>query len=166
MLELEDVSEEAIIVMTSHILNQDDASTSEAIDALSVQTPVAAAVAERLLTGRRAEEYFIANFATIIQKPAEELLDLRLSAMGYDFGVTSQPQLAIEVKGLREQRGDILFTDREWIEARLRRADYWLAIIRDLTREPKAEIVINPIENILAKCVYQRSVTASWRASV
>lgn len=164
--ELREVSDDGLSELVARILRRDDEPVLEAIDSLSVVTRVAHNVAERLLTGRRAEEYFLENSDRLIGVCRRELLDLRNAARGYDFGVKSRPEWAIEVKGMRLLNGSIQFTDREWTEAGSRRTDYWVVIIGGLATEPKGEVLKDPHASIDARCRFQKTVCAVWQARV
>lgn len=164
--ELQDVSDDALLELARRILQRDEDATAEAIDALAVVTRRPANVAERLLTGRRAEEYFLAHCLRLADVARPDVLDLRQSALGFDFGVEGRPERAIEVKGLKPMSGGIQFTDREWSEAKHRRENYWLVVVGNLAAEPVARVVRDPHAVLQASCVYQRSVSAVWRSTV
>ena len=166
MNELAGVSDEALMEMVSRILQRDEAAVAQAMDALAVVTRTPANVAERLLTGKRAEEHFLANTASLISTEPEEVVDLRESAGGFDFGIRSRPEMAVEVKGLKLKTGGILFTDREWQEAERRRRNYILVIIGNLAAEPIASIIADPYTVLNATCIWQTSVSATWRSSI
>jgi hypothetical protein len=123
-------------------------------------------VAERLRTGRLAEEYFLANSARICGFQPSEIVDYRLEARGYDFGVTHASRLAIEVKGLRRMRGDILFTDHEWQQAVRRQADYWLVVVGSIERQPRGMLIKHPSASIKVVSSLRQSTVLSWRANV
>ncbi len=164
--ELQDVSDDALLELVGRILRRDEEATVEAIDSLAVVTKVAHNVAERLLTGRRAEEYFLTHCQELIQVAPANILDMRYSAMGFDFGVKGVQQQAIEVKGLKPLHGNIQFTDREWAEAKYRCDDYWLVIVGNLAAEPVARVLRNPHAVLAVRCSYQKSVTAIWRTNI
>lgn len=164
--ELQDVSDDALMELVSRILQRDDEATAEAVDALAVVTRRPANVAERLLTGRRAEEYFLRHCQELVNVGPDSILGLRQSALGFDFGVKNLPERAIEVKGLKPMTGGIQFTDREWAEAKHRRDNYWLVVVGNLIAEPMARVVRDPHEVLTARCTYQTSVTAVWRSNV
>lgn len=164
--ELSSVSDEALMEMVSRILQRDEEAVVEAIDALAVVTKVPANVAERLLTGRRAEDYFLQHTLPIINVPPEDVIDLRLSASGFDFGIRNRPEQAVEVKGLKQMSGGLLFTDREWQEARLRRGNYRLVVVGNLAAEPAAKVIPDPHASLNVTCTLQTSVTAVWRSSI
>lgn len=164
--ELQDVSDDALLELISHILQRDEENIGEAIDSLVPISRVAHNVAERLLTGRRAEEYFLANTQQLIQLPQQTIIDLRNAACGYDFGIDNQPQWAIEIKGIKASRGAIQFTDREWKEAKLRGIDYWVIIIGNLATEPSAKIVRDPYNSLAIQSRYRRTVAIEWISTV
>ncbi len=164
--ELQDVSDDALLELVARIVGRDDEATSEAIDSLAVATRVAYNVAERLLTGRRAEEYFLAHTQPLIGVDATDIIDFRQAARGFDFGIRGGRDTAVEVKGLKERRGDIQFTDREWSEAKYRGDDYLLVVVGNLVAEPVARVMPNPHAFLDARCSYQKSVSAVWRSVV
>ena len=164
--ELNEVSDDALQELVRRILVYDEAATKEAIDSLGVTTYRAHNVAERLLTGRRAEEYFLKYSQRLLDISPSLLLDLRQGALGFDFGVKNNPDRAIEIKGMKTKKGEILFTDREWTEAKRRQDNYCLVVIGNLAAKPAAGIFINPFSTLTARCTYQSSITASWRSSI
>lgn len=164
--EFHDVSEEALIAFVDRILARDDEAVQEALLALEPVSGVPGNIAQRLLTGRRAEEFFVRHSAEILSIPRERIVDLRDHARGYDFGDAENASTAVEVKGLSGPRGQILFTDREWKEAARRAEDYWLVVVGNLDAIPLARAFRNPSDVLEAACVFRRSVTASWRFTV
>jgi hypothetical protein len=140
--------------------------TAEAIESLAVVTHRAANVAERLLTGRRAEDFFMARSDEIIRVDRTHLVDLRLSALGYDFGIRDDPNISIEVKGLKRKYGDIQFTDCEWSVACQRRQNYWLIVVGNLEADPIAKLFQDPTSLLTARCEVRTTVSAVWRSTV
>lgn len=130
--EMKEISDAALLELVDRVLKRDEESIVEAVDALAGLNRVVHNVTERLLTGRRAEEYFLTNSAALIEVATEEIVDLRNSACGFDFGVQHRPDWAIEVKGIKEKKGSLQFTDREWSEAKMRKANYWVVIVGNL----------------------------------
>ncbi|MGI4787396.1 MAG: DUF3883 domain-containing protein [Janthinobacterium lividum] len=164
--ELHEVSDDALMELVSRILAKDEEAIVEAVDALAVVTRVPHNVAERLLTGRRAEDFFLQHCKPLIQVDPGDVLDLRLSAQGFDFGVKGRPEWAIEVKGIKQRRGDIQFTDREWIEAKRRRENYWLIVVANMAEVPIPKIVADPYQQLKATSSVQTSVAIVWRSTV
>jgi len=164
--ELSEVSDDALTELAGRILAGEKAAVAEAVNALAVVTRVPGNVAERLLTGRRAEDYFLENCRALVQTEMKDILDLRLSALGFDFGIIEQPEQAIEIKGLKQTRGDILFTDREWLEAKKRRQNYRLVIVANLAADPVPKVITDPYGNLAASSSVQASVAVVWRSTV
>jgi hypothetical protein len=161
-----DSSDQALIEIVRRILRGD-----ELVRTLVAQPIVQARdrienVAERLRTGRLAEEYFLDHSEALCGVTRRNLIDRRLDACGFDFGVSSQPHLGIEVKGLKRQRGDILFTDHEWRQANRRQTDYWLVVVGCLETEPCGILVKNPAEILRAACTIRTSTAVAWQSTV
>ncbi len=166
MGQLCDVSDAALLEMIDRILAHDPEAVEEVVTPLSTPAVRVQNVAERLRTGRLAEDFFLANSEKIVDVAAKLILDHRELARGYDFGVHKRDSLAIEVKGMKQKRGGILFTDREWCEAKARRADYWLVVVGNIESNPIAKVFPDPTANLQSECKYQTTISASWRANV
>lgn len=164
--ELKDVSEDALLELVDRILKREDTVTSEAIESLVPVNRVAHNVAERLLTGRLAEEFFLQHAYSVIQVTPTNLIDRRQAACGYDFGVNGQPEWAIEVKGLKQTHGGIQFTDREWSEARIRQENYWLVVVGNITTQPVPRVIRNPYGALTAYSTYRQSIVVEWHSTV
>ncbi len=166
MGELCDVSDSALFELIVRIFARDPGALEEVVLPLSKPGERMHNVAERLLTGRLAEEFFLAHSLSIANVAPSLIMDHRTLARGYDFGVRAREDIAIEVKGLKQMRGGILFTDREWSEAEARRADFWLVVVGNIDASPIARLIPDPAGVLDAKCRYQTTVTPSWRATV
>lgn len=124
-----DTSDEALVEVVARLLAR-DAEVRELISVpLAQESGRGEDVAERLRTGRMAEEFFVNHSELICGIASGLLVDLRNEARGFDFGVRDRATLAIEVKGLRALKGTVLFTDHEWQIARRRTGDYWLGSV-------------------------------------
>ena len=130
----------------------------------SDDTPYAA----RIRTGEEAEEVFIAAFPKLAAFNGANLEDTRKWGTGFDFRVTFPGRwVAVEVKGLREARGAISFTDKEWGLAGTLKDDYYLALVRPLDDAPKVELFANPIlrlPDVTMRTI--ESVSVLWTARV
>ena len=164
--ELCEVSDAALLELVDRILKQDEEVMAEAIDSLAVVNHVAYNVAERLLTGRLAEDYFLVNSASLVGVASDNLLDCRQTGCGYDFGVRNHPEWALEVKGLKQVRGELLFTEREWAEAQRKCDNYWVVVIGNLIAQPIAQIVRNPCVNLVAHSRYRQALVVEWHAAI
>ena len=165
--ELADVSDAAVMELAHRILGGDHVSVVEAVDALAVVTRRPANVAERLLTGRRAEDYFLENCYRLLSIRPEALIDTRIAACGFDFAVDKRPELAIEVKGLKQLVGNVQFTDREWLEAGNRHNNYYVVVVGNVAEPtPTARVFIDPHTTLAAKSSIETTVRAVWQARV
>lgn len=164
--EFSEVSDDALLEIVASLL-RNDTDTSTAVAApLAFSTTRIEDVAQRLRTGREAEDHFLKHSRAICGIDPSDLLDRRNEAVGYDFGVSTRPDLAIEVKGLRKSKGDILFTDLEWRTARHREQSFWLVVVGGLDESPAARLWKDPSKNIAAKSRAVRSLAITWRATV
>jgi hypothetical protein len=166
MGDLSEVSDDALLECVNRILRRDETATEELLDSLVEVRPPAHNVAERLLTGRRAETLFLENCESWIGIPRRQVLDRRDSALGFDFAVAGIPERAIEVKGLRGHSGAIQFTDHEWSEAKVRQAEYWLVVVGNVATTPIFELWKDPQRVLTVQCRYQRSVAALWTSRI
>ncbi|MEK6701804.1 MAG: DUF3883 domain-containing protein [Planctomycetota bacterium] len=164
--ELCEVSDAALLEMIDRILAHDPEAVQEVVTPLSKPAERIHNVAERLRTGRLAETFFMENSQNIANVHASLILDHRNLARGYDFGIQKRADIAIEVKGIKKMRGGVMFTDREWSEATARRQDYWLIVVGNLEANPIARLIPDPTTELSAKCQYQTTIAASWRATV
>ena len=163
---LRDVSDEAVVELVDRIIKRENETTQIAIDSLATVNGVARNVAERLLTGRLAEEFFLTHSESLVSIPTADVVDMRYAAQGYDFAVRDRPECAIEVKGLKATRGVIQFTDREWREAGIRRCNYWLVVIGNIAVEPTTRVIHDPCTVLTARSVYRQSIVVEWHSSV
>ena len=170
--EMAGASGQAVLALVDELLRQrhdGDALDGEAgmrmvVEMVAEATGPSAAVAERLHTGRLAEAVFLANTHSILGLAATRIIDLRQAAAGYDFGVDGDDAAAVEVKGVRQASGGMLFTDLEWRVAAARRSAYAVVVISDLDENPKSTVIRDPVANLPAACRATRSLTFSWSA--
>ena len=125
----------------------------------------ATAVARRLLTGRLAEEWFQEHAPALFPPAAQGLIDCRQSAMGYDFASTSDASVVIEVKGIADESGPLLFTDREWMTALEKESHYWLAVVSHVHTSPQLRALPNPARTLLGVRHERTTVVPEWRAA-
>ena len=164
--ELCDTSDQALVEVVSRILGGDREVAEWITEPLTERKERVENVAERLRTGRLAEEYFLEHARDICGVSVTELVDVRNHACGFDFALRNRPRVAIEVKGIKSKRGDILFTDHEWKEARRREFDYWLVVIASLAQRPRSRVIENPTSSLNGRIVIRTATVVSWRATV
>ncbi|GBU24934.1 hypothetical protein R83H12_01570 [Fibrobacteria bacterium R8-3-H12] len=106
-------------------------------------------------TGREAECYFLNNYMAIDAFANAKIEDARLFGDGYDFQLSLPTQYFLaEVKGLRNNKGNIRLTEKEYNKACDYKNDYVLVIVKNLIEIPKFVSIFNPIQNIeMEKCI-------------
>jgi hypothetical protein len=161
-----DVSDDALLECVNRILGGDKVASAEIVDSVREVRRPSYNVAERLLTGRLAEDFFLQRCRDIIGVARARILDQRFSALGFDFGVAGVPEQAIEVKGIKRLSGAIQFTDCEWGAAKVRRENYWLVVVGNLDASPRAKVWRDPHSVLQVQCRYQQSLSALWSTSV
>ncbi|WP_028567162.1 DUF3883 domain-containing protein [Salisaeta longa] len=122
-----------------------------------------ASPASRMKTGRMAEDFFI-DFHAETNRPAPGLLhDRRYHACGYDFEIQdSSATTFVEVKGMAEQSGGILFTDKEWRVASQKSGAYVVALVRNLVATPDVSFIWNPTASLEPKQRLYTTIRRSW----
>jgi hypothetical protein len=164
--EFSELSDDGVMEIVRRILSRDPVVTNEVVEPLVVSRSRLENVAERLRTGRLAEEFFLRESKNICGIGKEDIVDRRNDAQGFDFAVLSRSSLTIEVKGLSVAAGDILFTDLEWNVARQNREEYWLVIVGCLPDEPLAKLLVDPFARLRVRSVIERCTRVSWRSRV
>src|SRR5690606_37797681 len=164
--ELCDTSDHALFEIVEQILRRDRDVMENICAPLAQRNDRVENVAERLRTGRLAEEYFLTHAQDILGIRGGGLIDVRTHACGFDFALVDRAEVANEVKGMKSAKGDILFTDFEWKEATRRQSAYWLVVVGSLIRTPRHHVIKNPTALLRGKIVLRSATTVSWRAAV
>jgi hypothetical protein len=100
-------------------------------------------------TGNEAEYYFLQNFRTIDLFKSGIIEDARLWGDGYDFQIQLKNHFVVaEVKGVREAKGPIRMTDKEFEQASSCLETYFLIVVSNLNRLPKITTIQNPVKSI------------------
>ncbi len=120
----------------------------------------------RAPTGKAAENYFI-KFYSENKKPFNgKLIDCRDLGVGYDFRIeTLNKNYFVEVKGLSEISGGILFTNKEWTVANIEKECYFLCIISNLNEQPKLKFIQNPAIRLNPKKNIYTTIQINWSVS-
>jgi hypothetical protein len=117
----------------------------------------------RTPTGKAAEESFM-SFFNKNKKPIEgNLIDCRDLGIGYDFRIeTINDKYFVEVKGLAEISGGILFTDKEWRTAKEHGEKYFLCVVSNLNKIKKISFIQNPSDKLNPKKNIYTSIQINW----
>lgn len=114
-------------------------------------------------TGKQAEAFFIQHHKDFKQPFSGKLIDTRDMGCGYDFEIhNGENKYFIEVKGLYEMTGGVLFTNKEWDTAQKKGANYFLVIIKSLGKRPDISFICNPVSRLSAKRTVYTSVQVNW----
>ncbi|MCW8897989.1 MAG: DUF3883 domain-containing protein [Flavobacteriales bacterium] len=106
--------------------------------------------AKRLLTGKAAEEYFKIEYNKIDVFKSFNLTDTTLLGCGFDFKLSFMSDFyCIEVKGLREAKGNIQMTEKEFETAKMMKSQYCLFIVKNFKEKPMHEYVFDPLNSRL-----------------
>lgn len=161
-----EVSDDALLEIVERLLRGDSDASEEIVRPLAFARERIENVAERLRTGRLAEDFFVNNSELICGVRTPSLVDRRQDALGYDFSIAGRPDIAIEVKGLKPASGPVLFTDLEWRTARTFQDRYWLVVVGNIADIPVGKLLRNPAGLLTVSAILRRSTTISWRAVV
>lgn len=119
----------------------------------------------RIPTGRAAEEFFynqyIKNNISLIRGKLEDCRDL---GCGYDYKIIDDKsnEYFIEVKGMFNNSGGILFTNKEWKTAKEKGDKFYLCIVRNIGNEPEIELINNPYHVLTPQKHIKPSIQISW----
>lgn len=117
-------------------------------------------------TGRIAEELFKEWFNRGKTPFSGTIKDRREDGCGYDFLIQNgNVQQLIEVKGIADRTGGVLFTDKEWQTARENAGNYNLALFVDLSGTPELRVFNNPSVQFAPRRTVNLTVHVGWQLS-
>lgn len=169
---LKDLSETELREIVLLILNNDDYRDSNEIKQITslihenADSKKIKNYTPRGPTGRKAEEYFKEHHK-INQRPViGELIDRRDFGEGYDFKIIlDENEYYLEIKGILELEGGILFTGKEWDVAKQKGDSYFLIVISDLNNNPEIKFIQNPAKKLSPKMSIVRPIQTNWTVS-
>lgn len=117
-------------------------------------------------TGKKAEQFFI-EYHRINNSPiAGELIDTRDLGCGYDFEIESESgQHFIEVKGLANNIGGLLFTNKEWETAKQERTKYTVCLVSNINDSPEISFINDPVSKFNPRKNIIQTVQVQWSVS-
>jgi len=117
-------------------------------------------------TGRKAEQFFIEYHRNNQLPVAGELIDTRDLGFGYDFEIKfATNQHFIEVKGLANNTGGILFTNKEWNKAKQERENYTICLVSNINESPKISFINDPFSKLKPRKNIIQTVQVQWSIS-
>ncbi len=108
-------------------------------------------VAKRLITGKAAEEYFKITYPSIVEFKNYDLKDTTNLACGFDFKLFLDTDFyCVEVKGLNANKGNIMFTEKEFFVASKLQRQYCLFVVKNFVEKPYHQIFFDPLNSDLS----------------
>lgn len=113
---------------------------------------------QRISTGKAAEGYFKENFKRHFVN--FNLTDTRELGCGFDFKLENEAELfCVEVKGLSENKGSFLLSEKEYKIATKLQKQYCLFIVKNLKDKPNEALFFNPIQTLNLKLLEQKTLS-------
>jgi hypothetical protein len=129
-----------------------------------------ASFANRLITGKAAEQYFLAHYQDMTEFARATLTDTTGWGCGFDFKLAppkSASFSAVEVKGLRGRSGQIQLTDLEFVVAGALRERYYLVLVRNFVEAPFHNVINDPTKSAIKFTKVERNeIRLSWNANI
>lgn len=126
--------------------------------------------AKRLITGIAAERYFESVHTKVPEFKDCSIENRTRLGCGYDFKLSRAGNagfLAVEVKGMREQAGNVSLTPKEFEVAKKMRERFFLFVVKNFQKSPYHEIFANPLAAGLQFTRTERTlVQVSWLTRV
>ncbi|EJF0770065.1 DUF3883 domain-containing protein [Campylobacter upsaliensis] len=120
---------------------------------------------KRIATGKAAENYFLHNFKKHFAN--FNVLDVRKFGCGFDFKLTLENhQICVEVKGLNENKGQFLLTQKEFEMADRLKEKYCLFVVKNLKEKPMESLFFDPIKSFKFKKLEQKIMQISYQGAV
>jgi hypothetical protein len=117
----------------------------------------------RAPTGKAGEEFFLKHYSENKKPIAGKLVDCRDFGVGYDFRIeNNNNNIFVEVKGLSDFAGGILFTSKEWTVAKKEGDNYFLCIVSNLGDKAEIIFIQNPAEKLNPKKNTYTTIQISW----
>jgi hypothetical protein len=166
---LEDLSELQIRGIAIDILTGKIKEESEEVEQLlsivadDKKDKVARQFILRAPTGKAAENYFIKYYNETFTPRKGSLIDCRDLGCGYDFKIESNNlDSYVEVKGLADISGGILFTDKEWQVAKEKGEDFFLCVVKNVNQIPEINFIQNPSLKLDPKKNIYTTIQINW----
>lgn len=110
---------------------------------------------QRISTGKVAEGYFKANFKKHFENFS--LTDTRELGCGFDFKLENKKEIVcVEVKGLSENKGSFLLSEKKYKIAHQLQKQYCLFIVKNLKEKPNEVLFFNPTATFNLKLLEQK----------
>lgn len=106
--------------------------------------------AERLITGKAAEEYFVQHYQSVELFKGYDLYNTTNLGCGFDFKLSKGlNRFYVEVKGMNANKGNILMTEKEYNIASKLQDKYCLFVVRNFREKPFHAYYFDPLHSDL-----------------
>lgn len=122
----------------------------------------------RVITGKLAENFFEENYNSNNTLPKGILKDCRDNGCGYDYEILCDDGIVyfVEVKGIADSNGGILFTSKEWCVASEKGDLYYLCIVRNVNSPtPTIQYILNPAKSLSPTKNIKATIQISYSVS-
>lgn len=125
--------------------------------------------AKRLITGQAAEQYFRNIFLSVDLFKGHYFEDTTKAGCGFDFKLVAKEKgyfFGVEVKGLNDQNGNIVLTNKEHTVAGLLKERYFIFVVKNFREKPYHQLYRDPIESLKFNKIKNRVIQISWNTAV
>lgn len=120
---------------------------------------------KRIATGKAAENYFMQNYVKHFENFA--LIDTREFGCGFDFKMEFENKFfCVEVKGISQNKGNFLLTQKEFEMAEKFRENYCLFVVKNLQEKPYENLFFNPLQKFDLKQIRQEIIQISYQGAI
>jgi hypothetical protein len=133
-----------------------------------IKPDVSESVAKRLITGKAAEEYFKITYPSIVEFKNYDLKDTTNLACGFDYKLSLQSNFyCVEVKGLNQNTGSIMMTEKEYSVADKLKNNYCLFVVKNFAEKPNHHYIFDPLHSGLNfKQIERQVIQVNYSAAV
>lgn len=162
MIDSKDLTFEQFVFIINSYLSNNGICLEDIANVSPTRVPTFSA--QRLVTGKAAEQYFEQNYQSVTEFSGYSLKNTTALGCGFDYKLTNvENRYYVEVKGLNEKTGNILMTEKEHDIASELKDKYCLFVVRNFREKPIHQCYFNPLncgEIIFTKREQQTLITS------
>jgi hypothetical protein len=165
LVEYEDLDFDSFTGLIQSFVHFDENSSS-LVQLKDEEEERASGFAQRLITGLAAERYFESVHSSVPAFHGLAIENTTQLGCGYDYKLQRRDRddfLAVEVKGIREQVGNISLTPKEYVIANDLQDRFFLFVVKNFRKSPNHQFFRNPIRSELSFVrTERRLIQVSW----
>ena len=126
-------------------------------------------LANRIITGKAAEEYFVMNYRSIPTFSDFNLTDTTNLGCGFDYKLSfDTANYYVEVKGINNRQGSILMTEKEHNMAEDLLERYCLFVVSNFKESPVHQLFFDPLhcDNLLFQRQERQVLQVSYSTNI